>query len=105
MAVTVANKNLGDKLENLTVTRTTITFDSSYPNTGGTVGEPLTHAQLGLSKVAFADVNIVTPGGSVVAVVYDEVNSVLRAYTASAQVANGVDLATLVVQVVAFGTP
>lgn len=106
MAVTITNKNLGDKLDNLTITRTSVTFDSSYPNTGGTVGEPLTHAQLGLDKVAFAIATISVAGtGAVTNVHYDEVNQVLRAYTATAQVADTTDLSDVSCQIVAFGTP
>lgn len=106
MSVTVVNKNLGDKLDNFTVTRTDVTFDSSYPNTNGIVGEPLTHAQLGLDKVAFAIATVKVAGtGSVTSVHYDEANQVLKAYTAAAQVANGTDLSAVSAQVVAFGRP
>jgi hypothetical protein len=31
----------------------TVAFDSSYPNTGGTVGEPLSASDLGLSTALF----------------------------------------------------
>lgn len=106
MSVTVVNKNLGDKLSNLTVTRTLVTFDSSYPNAGNTMGEPLTHAQLGLNKVAYASARVSTAGaGAVVNVYYDEANQVLHAYTASAQVADGTDLSAVSAQIIAFGTP
>lgn len=79
-----------------------VTFDSSYP----TGGEAVTPADFGLDTIDFAICNITAVGGTVnvVEVCYDRANKKLMAFDESpAEVANGASLATLVVQVVAFG--
>lgn len=53
-----------------------LTFDASYPNTGGTVGEPLTATMLQLSEVLW--VKFAAFSGQVFQ--YDYVNAVVHAY-------------------------
>lgn len=57
-----------------------ITFDASYPNTGGTVGEPFVAADVGLRSI---DAVIVAAGSTVATkhVVYTPSTNVLRVYT------------------------
>lgn len=85
-------------------TVTDVTFDASYPNTGGTIGEPLTAADLGLSVVTHAFcVPKVNGTGSVVGAAYDIAGAVLKAYAAAAQIANTTDISAVTVTVWAFG--
>jgi len=82
-------------------TVTSVVFDSSYP----TGGEPLTPAQLGLNTVSHAISQVKVAGtGAVTNVFYDVANKKLKAFTASAEVANATDLSAVTAQVVAYGT-
>lgn len=82
------------------ITKTAVTFDSSYP----TGGEALSASLLGLNKInAIVSVGVRTPSGSVANVVYDATNAKLIANTVSAEVADTTDLSALVVHVVALG--
>lgn len=100
MAVTNARKFNPSIVASERATVTEVTFDSSYP----TGGEPLTAADLGLTKVDFAIATLKTAGtGSVTQVWYDIANSKLMAFAAAAQIANTTDLSAVTAQVVAFG--
>lgn len=77
-----------------------LAFDASYPNTGGTVGEPLTAAMLQLSEVVFVDI---PPNGGF-QFQYDYDNSVVHVFQQDidavadgplVQIANAVDLSAL----------
>lgn len=84
------------------VTFTSVTFDNSYP----TGGEPITAAQLGLSRVDFALCNIKAVGGTVnVANAYfDQANMKIKIYDETpAEAGNTSDYSTLTVVVMAVG--
>lgn len=86
------------------ITVTEFLFSTSYPNTGGTIGEPMTASDLGLTTVDFAIATVKTAGtGSVISVFYDVSGKVLRAYAAAAQIANGTDLSAITATITAFG--
>jgi hypothetical protein len=84
-----------------------VTFDSSYPNTGGTVGEPITAADLGIAGIV--QMFVQPAAGYVFA--YDETAGTIKAYrsgasgSALAQVANAVNLSAISTTIVAIGTP
>lgn len=88
-------------LGNERMTVTAVALDVSYP----TGGYPLTPAQLRLQSVAVAITDIKLDGGSgaATAVWYDTVNQKLKLYTATAEVANAVDLSADAIQIVALG--
>lgn len=79
------------------------TFDNNYP----TGGESCTAADLGLRRVEWAEANIVVGTGAGVNVAsanYDVANAKLLLYDETpAQVASEADVATVVVQVTAYG--
>lgn len=108
MAVTCTRRQLPEVPGAGRWTVTDVQFDSSYPNTGGTIGEPLTAADLGLSTVLFAIATLKVAGtGSVTAVYYDKDAAggpVLKAYAAAAQIANTTDISAVTAQVFAYGT-
>lgn len=84
-----------------------ITFDSGYQNTGGTSGESLTAADLGLADTTIVVVQPVN--GYVFAYNYDT-DRVLAYWSgangaASGQVTNGTNMATVTTTVTAIGTP
>ncbi len=77
-----------------------LAFDSSYPNTGGTVGEPLTAAMLGLDEILFVEI----PTCSGLVFQYDYTNSVVHVYRGDydnasdgplVELPNATDLSTL----------
>lgn len=82
-------------------TITDCTFDSSYTTNGLAV----TAANLGLNKiheVVLCSVKTPSPGAAA-NIFFDDVNSKLKAFTTTAEVANAVDLSALVVRVIARG--
>lgn len=82
-------------------TVTTVVLPSVYTGPGG---DSLTAAQLGLNVVKHATTQVSIAGtGSVVNAFYDIANSKLKAFTAAAEVANGVDVSAVTVQVTAWG--
>lgn len=106
MAVTVTAVGSGaydGVVGNLRKTVSTVAFDSSYP----TGGEPLTAADLRLSRVAYADVTISTTATTTVNVAqlaYDTTNSKILAFDETpAEVANAANLAGYVAQIEAYG--
>jgi hypothetical protein len=79
-----------------------VTFDSSYP----TGGEALTAANLGMTKIDYAECNVKAVGGTVnvANVYYDRANSKIQVFDETpAEVTDTATLATLVVQVKAVG--
>lgn len=102
MAVTVANVDR-PQISSFTALKVSeVTCDASYP----TGGYALTAAQLGLGRVSFALCNVKTTAaaGATVQAWYDPVNALLKLNAAAAEVANASNVATLVVEVVAFGS-
>lgn len=87
--------------EERTVNR--FTFDNKYP----TGGEPCSAADLGLTRVDFAIATVVTATGGAVNVCfadYDIANGKILLYNETpAEVANEADVATAIVQIVAYG--
>lgn len=87
--------------EERTVNR--FTFDEEYP----TGGEPCLAAALGLTRVDFAEATIVSASGGGVNVAfadYDVTNGKILLFNETpAEVANEADVATVIVQVVAYG--
>lgn len=87
------------RLEHITRTGR-LAFDNSYPNTGGTVGEPLTALMLQLAEVYFVSI----PGTGGYIFQYDYTASTVKVYQAdnnnvadvpAVQIANAVDLSSL----------
>ncbi len=79
-----------------------VTLDASYPTGGYTI----TPAQLGLpgGRCMFADTASVNDGvASDVAAFWDPSTNQLKAYTNAGEVANATNLATQVVQIMAYG--
>lgn len=98
-SVTVNEKTV---LGNQRVTFSTVTLDSSYP----TGGESVTAAQLGLSSVKAALVNITAVNGTVnvANAFYDVANSKVKVFDETpAEVANTTDLSGTTIVIVAFG--
>lgn len=87
------------------VTVADFTFDNAYPSPGGEAVSPVN--DLGLQKVNWAICTVKSATGGLVNVAnvhYDRANNKLVVFDETpAEVANGADLSTLVVQVVAFG--
>lgn len=104
MAATVTVNDVS-VMGNKRVSFATVTFDSSYP----TGGESVTAAQLKLSSVHAAIVNIKVPDDNILScsAQYDVANSKILVYDyedgTPAEAANTTDLASLSVNVVAFG--
>lgn len=76
-----------------------ITLSSSYT----TGGEAVSAAQVGLGGITAAVATIKAPAGSTTEVYYDTSTGKLKCYTATAEVANAVNLSALVCEVVFFG--
>ena len=79
-----------------------VTFDSKYV----TGGEPLTAAELGLTRVDWAIATVKKVGGTVnvAQAVYNVEKSTLQLFDETpAEVASEADVSNIVVQVVAFG--
>lgn len=75
-------------------------FDSSYPNTGGTVGEPLTYTDLGIRDTATGAStvdfdNISTGTYAQYRFTYDRTAQTLRAWDIDTEAANGADLSSV----------
>lgn len=87
--------------EERTVNR--FTFDTTYP----TGGEPCSAADLGLTRVDWAEATIVSATGAGVNVAncdYDVANGKIKLFDETpAEVANAANVATVVVQIVAYG--
>src|SRR3954447_17913449 len=98
MALTAAKQLMGGLAYRVTRSEreavTDFTFDGSY----ATGGLAVTPSAFGLNKInSVLEIAIKTPSaGAVVNVFYDDVNSKLKAFTATAEVANAVDLSALV---------
>lgn len=82
------------------VTITTVVIGTAYP-TGGVA---LTAAQLGLQNVAHAVTSLKVVGANGPSeAYYDIVNSKLKAFSATGEVANATDLSGATVEITAFG--
>lgn len=106
LAITIVSKNLAGQRREVVAD---ITFDSSYPNTGGTVGEPLTAAQLGLKAIETMTVAETAQG---YLFTYDRAHAVLHAFyvdnnagsdSALIEVPDGTDLSLATCRVTASG--
>lgn len=106
LTITIKSRNLSGHRREVVAD---FVFDDSYPNTGGTVGEPLTPATLGLEQIETCQV-VESPDGYVFS--YDRANAVLHAFYSNddggadgplIEVANGANLSSVNGRLVARG--